>query len=152
MDFRRTTDRWRLDVTPHRIRWGDDAAAIQWRTEYLPTPDLGPGHAVAWRARTGRGVYCGEYVGESTCTTESAATYATRPTEDVPACLITTLRGEMTPVVGRTGLSARERTMAPTPGAWVVLSTEPGEPRPLGEAGRLGTGTPGWQAATERGR
>ena len=52
-------DRWRLDVTPHRIWWGDNAAAIQWRSEHLPAPDLGPGHAVAWRARTGRGVLRG---------------------------------------------------------------------------------------------
>ena len=55
-----------------------------------------------------------------------------------------TLRGERTPVVGRIGLSARERTMAPTPGAWVVLSAEPGEPRPLGEAGRPPLGRPAW--------
>ena len=34
--------------------------------------------------------------------------------------------------------------MAPAPGAWVVLSAEPGEPRPLGEAGRPPLGRPAW--------
>ena len=52
MDLRRATDRRRLDVTPHRVRWGIDTAAIQWRGEHLPSPDLGPSHAIAWRART----------------------------------------------------------------------------------------------------
>ena len=58
-----------------------------------------------------------------------------------------TLRGERTPFVGRTGLIALERTRPPAPGAWVVLSAKPGETRPLGEAGRPGTGAPGRQAA-----
>ena len=34
--------------------------------------------------------------------------------------------------------------MAPAPGTWVVLSAEPGEPRPLGEAGRLPLRRPAW--------
>ena len=34
--------------------------------------------------------------------------------------------------------------MAPAPGAWVVLSAEPGDPRPLGEAGRPPLGQPAW--------
>ena len=34
--------------------------------------------------------------------------------------------------------------MAPAPGAWVVLSAVPGEPRPLGEAGLPPLGRPAW--------
>ena len=34
--------------------------------------------------------------------------------------------------------------MAPAPSAWVVLSAEPGEPRPLGEAGRPPLGQSAW--------
>ena len=56
MDLRWAMDRRRLDVTSHRVRWGIDTAAIQWRGEHLPSPDLGSGHAIAWRARTGGGV------------------------------------------------------------------------------------------------
>ena len=59
MDLRRAMDRRRLDVTPHRVRWGIDTTAIQWRGEHLPSPDLGPGHAIEWRARTGGGVLRG---------------------------------------------------------------------------------------------
>ena len=34
--------------------------------------------------------------------------------------------------------------MAPAPGSWVVLSAKPGEPRPLGEAGRPPLGRLAW--------
>jgi len=37
-------------------------------------------------------------------------------------------------VVGHVGLRTRKRTRAPDPGFWMVLSTEPGDERPRGEA------------------
>ena len=68
----------------------------------------------------------------------------TRPAEDVPARFVTTFLGERTPIVGRTGLSAREHTMAPAPGPWAALSAEPRDARPRGEADRPPLGRPAW--------
>ena len=59
--------------------------------------------------------------------------------EDVPARLVMTFRGEGTPVVGCTGLSTRERTRAPAPGAWVVLSADPRDAQPRGDRERAAT-------------
>ena len=88
------------------------------------------------------GVYSGEYMDESVCTAWMAVTCATRPVEDVPARLVMTFLGERTPVVGRTRLSAQERTMAHAPGPWAALSIEPGDARPRGEANQPPLGRP----------
>ena len=99
------------------------------------------------------GEYSEEYVDESSCTTWSAATCATRePPKDDPTCFVTTFLGERTPVVGRVGLRAWERTMPPDPGPWTELSTEPGDDRPQGEADRPKAGAPGQLAVTARRR
>ena len=64
--------------------------------------------------------------------------------DDVPARFVTTFLGERTPVVGRVGLRVRERMRALDTGPWTELSTEPGDWRPRGEAGRPPIGRPAW--------
>ena len=99
-----------------------------------------------WRGGLGlAGVYSGEYLDRSCCTICRAATCATRaPLDDVPARFVTTFLGERIPVVGRVGLRTRERTRATDPGPWTELSTEPGDERPRGEAGRPPIGWSAW--------
>ena len=93
------------------------------------------------------GEYSGEYVDKSCCTIWSAATCATSaPPDDVPVHFVTTFLGESTPVVGRVGLHMQERTRAPDPGPWTELSTEPGDVRARGEAGRPASGWRPWPA------
>ena len=102
----------------------------------FPLPTFAP--ATRWRGGLGlAGVYSGEYVDRSCYTIFSATTSATRaPPDDVPALFVTTFLGERTPVVGRVRLRVRERTRALDTGPWTELSTEPGDRRPRGEAGR----------------
>ena len=107
-----------------------------------------PTFALDTRWRGGQGLareYSGEYVDKSCCTIWSAATCATRtPPDDVPTHFITTFLGERTPVVGHVGLRVREHTRALDVGPWTELSTEPGDRRPRGEAGRPPIGRPAW--------
>ena len=118
----------------------------------FPRPTFAPD--TQWRGELGlAGEYSGEFVDKSCYTIWSAATCATRaPLEDVPARFVMTFLGERTHVVGRVGLRARERTMAPDPGPWTELSTDPGDDRPRGEAGRPEAGAPGLLAVTVRRR
>jgi hypothetical protein len=120
------------------------SALLQSRGGYntFPLPTFAP--TTRWRGGLGlAGEYSGEYVGESSCTTWSAATYATRTqSEDEPACFVTTFLGERTPVVGHVGVPARVCTLAPNPGPWTELSAEPGGDRPRGEASRPPLGRP----------
>ena len=49
-------------------------------------------------------------------------------------------------MVGRVGLREWKHTMAPDPGPWTELSTEPGDVRARGEAGRPASGWRPWPA------
>ena len=144
VDLDRSTDRWWPDVATHRTRQKICAGMIQRRGEHLPPADFAPD--TRWRGGQGlAGEYSGKYVDKSYYTICSAATCATRaPPDDVPARFVTTFLGERTPVVGRVGLCVRERTRALDTGPRIELSTEPGDWRPRGEAGRPPIGQPAW--------
>ena len=110
----------------------------------FPLPTFAPD--TRWRGGLGlAGEYSGEYVDKSCYTIWIVATCATRaPPNDVPARFVATFLGERTPVVGCVGLRVRERTRALDPGPRTELSTEPGDRRPRGEAGRPPIGWPAW--------